>query len=245
MQNAIKRGSAAWRELFFDNDVEAFMGPGNSFDSLSYKGDLSAILDDGRPKILITGSRILTDYGQEMTARIVRTLSENPWKPVIVTGLAIGADTSAVKAALNMGLSCVAVLPNGIDTVYPYCNRPLAEELASTPGCALLTQFPEQTTPLAQNFILRTKTMAMLSDIAVIAESRIEGSAMIAAKLMDQRNRRVFAVPGRLGDPYSAGCNRLIESKLAEIYTDGYTEKLLRELNVLRKSSEYFYDVTE
>ena len=236
----IKKGTAAWRDLFYDNDTEAFWGPDFRTDTLYAKGDLSALLDQERPKILFAGTREIGDEERTLIHRIVHEIAQNPAKPVIVSGLAIGTDTAAHEAALNAGLPTVAVLPNGLDTVYPFANKGLAEAISTTPGCALLTQFPERTIPEAINFLARNKTMAMISDIAVIPFSRLKGSAMMTAKLMSDRCRRVIAIPGKPFETLSEGCNELILSGTAEIFTTRYTIQFLKELYVMRKSSEYF-----
>ena len=243
-RQTIRKGSASWRELFYDTDPTASWGPNWDTDALRAMGDLSALLDEGRPKVLVAGTRDLDCYGKEAVHRVVGALAANPLRPVVVSGLAFGTDTLAHELALEAGLPTVAVLPTGLDTVYPYCNRDLARQIASTPGCALLTQFKDGTAPMAVNFLARNMTMAMITDIAVIPQTKVKGGAIVAARYMHERRRRVFAVPGRLGDVRSAGCNLLIERNIAEIYTEGYTEPFLKGLSVLRKSSEYVNSVT-
>ena len=242
MKRTITKGSPGWRELFYDNDVTNAMTPAHDFDSVNVLGDISALLDQDRPKVLVVGTRDAHAHESAMVGRIIEALSRNPWKPVVISGLALGTDTFVHRSALEHGLATVAVLPNGVgDDVYPRINRELAEQIASTPGCALLSQFPDGTAPMAVNFILRNKTMTMISDIAVIVATKEKGGSMICARMMDERNRRVFAVPGRPDDIRSRGCNELISQGVAEIYTESHTVPFLQNLCVMRKSNEYFY----
>jgi len=241
MKKTYAKGSPEWRELFYDNDVRAMMTPEHEFNSVDILGDISALVDPERPKVLITGTRNMSLYGASAVRDVINALAENPNTPVVVSGLAVGIDTSVHRAALEAGLPTVAVLPSGIDTVYPAMNQRLAEKIISKAGCCLLSQFPEGTKPNATNMLLRRKVMAMISDVAVIPETAIKGAAMLIAYYMDERNRRVFAVPGRLGDIQSEGCNQLIERNVAEIYTGEYGRSFLKNLSVLRKSNEYLY----
>lgn len=241
MKKTITKGSPEWRELFYDNDVTNTMTPAHDFDSFDVLGDISALIDPERPKVLVTGTRNMTSYGVDAVQNIISALAENAYSPVVISGLAVGIETSVHRAALQAGLSTVAVLPCGTNLIYPAINRRLADEIASKTGCCLLSQFPEGTKPNAANMLIRRKFMAMISDVAVIPETAIKGSAMLMAYYMDKRNRRVFAVPGRYSDLQSEGCNQLIEKGIAEILTPGYMN-FLKEFHITRKKDEYFYN---
>ena len=168
------------------------------------------------PAIGVVGTRDISPYGREWTARLVRAMSECKDKPVIVSGLAYGVDAAAHLAALDSGLSTIAVLPVGIDDVYPRQHARLAERIASTPGCALVTDYSPGTGAAAYTFLRRNRIIAALSNAVLITESKIHGGGLITCHLANEYGREVYALPGRIDDSRSAGCNALIGQKLAE-----------------------------
>lgn len=164
----------------------------------------------------IVGTRDISPYGREWTRRLVKSMSECRHKPVIVSGLAFGVDATAHTAALDCGLPTVAVLPVGIDDVYPKQHARLAERIAGTEGCALVTDYPPGTGPVAFTFLRRNRIIAGLSNAVLITESKINGGGLITCRLAGEYGRDVFALPGRIDDVRSAGCNALIGQKEAE-----------------------------
>ena len=169
-----------------------------------------------RRTISVVGTRDISPYGREWTERTVTAMSRTTVKPLIVSGLAIGVDITAHGTALDCGLPTVAVIPVGIDNVYPARHRRIAERMASTPGCALVTDFPPETSPVAFNFLRRNRIIAGLSHATILTESKAQGGGTMTARLAASYGREVFALPGRMDDLRSAGCNRLILEKLAE-----------------------------
>ena len=167
-------------------------------------------------RIAVVGTRDISPYGHEWCYRIVEGLAYSPEKPVIVSGLALGTDICAHKAALTSGLPTIAVMATGADTVYPYRHREFAEKIASTEGCALITDYPPGTAPLAIHFLRRNRIIAGLSDATLLIESRTKGGGMMTARLAFSYNRDVYALPGRVDDQRSQGCNLLIKEKVAE-----------------------------
>lgn len=233
----VHKGTPQWRDLFYDNDPEElFWSPAFETDTLYYKGELSALLDQDRPKVLITGSRDINSNSMRDICSVMGALAENPFHPVIVSSLAYGTDTEVHRLSLELGLPTVAFLANGLDTIYPYMNRELAARMVSTPGCALISQFQEGTAPLALHFLVRNKTMAMVSDTAVIPACKAKGSALVCARLMAERRRVVYAVPGNLSNKLSEGCNALIRERTAEILCNLDDLKII---SATRKSNEY------
>ncbi len=184
--------------------------PQEDIKNIHFKGDFAALANGKRPRVAVIGTRDPSPYGIAMTESIVEALSRNPQKPIILSGLALGIDTAAHRAALEHGLGTVAVLPTGLDTVYPYRNTGLAETIMETKDCCLVTQFPEQTAPMAMNFLIRNTTLALLSDLVIVVESKEKGGAMVTAKYAWDAGIPVLAVPGRIDDTRSAGCNALI-----------------------------------
>ena len=173
-----------------------------------------------RDSISIVGTRDLSPYGKDWTEKIVRTLSSTTQKPPIVSGFAIGVDITAHLSALAFGLATIAVLPVGIDSIYPWRHRYIAEQIAQTPGCALVTDFPPGTSPQAFNFLRRNRIIAGLSRATILAESKAKGGGTMTARLAASYGREVLCLPGRIDDIRSAGCNRLIQEKIAEPITD-------------------------
>ena len=188
----------------------------NNPPTFRFKGDLSALMDGNRPRVAIIGTRDMSAQGKEYTLQIVSALAEWKDKPVIISGLAFGIDAIAHRAALHAGLPTVAVVATGLDKVYPYCHTGLAEDITSSEGSGILTQFPDKTEPLAFNFLYRNRTLALLCDAVIVVESKTKGGAMVTAKLANDFDIPVYAVPGRPDDIRSRGCNELIHDKVAE-----------------------------
>lgn len=170
-------------------------------------------------RIAVVGTRDITPYGREWCGRTVSALSASPEKPVIVSGLALGTDICAHRTALENGLPTIACMATGPESVYPYRHRELAERMYSTPGCALVTDYPPGTAPLAIHFLRRNRIIAGLSDATILIESRIKGGGMMTSRLAFSYDRDVYALPGRIDDSCSQGCNMLIRSKIAEPVT--------------------------
>ena len=175
-----------------------------------------------RPCVGIVGTRDMSPYGKEWCRKIVSALADTEAAPVIVSGLAFGIDATAHTAALDFGLPTVGVMATGIDTVYPWRHSSLAKRMLETPGCALVTDYPLGSSPLALNFIRRNRIIAGLCFATVVIESRSKGGSLITAKYAADYNRDVYALPGRADDIRSRGCNSLIRSHMADIITDPY-----------------------
>ena len=189
-----------------------------------------------RRMISVVGTRDLSPYGMEWCGKLISALAEIPEKdrPVIVSGLALGTDICAHKKALSCGLSTIAVMATGPEEVYPGRHRYFAEEIASSAGSALVTDYPPGTAPLAIHFLRRNRIIAGLSEATVLIESKIKGGGMMTARLADSYNRTVFALPGRVDDIRSQGCNLLIRNRTAIPLTS--IDDTLKELGVRRIS---------
>lgn len=174
-----------------------------------------AVLQGG-PVISIVGTRDMSPYGREWCEKIVKGLSEYPVRPVIASGLAFGVDITAHLAALACGLPTIAVLPVGIDEVYPRSHTVAADKIAASESGALVTDYPPGTIPIPRNFLRRNRIIAGLSCVTILIESRVRGGGMMTSRLSFDYGRTVFALPGRIDDPRSAGCNALIAEKVAE-----------------------------
>lgn len=166
--------------------------------------------------VAIVGTRDSSSYGRSATESIVRSLADTGAKPCIISGFALGIDITAHLAALSNALPTIAVIPVGIDSVYPVRHAGIARRLVETPGCALVGDFPPGTLPVAYNFLRRNRIIAGLASATLLSESRIRGGGMMTARLAFNYGRDVYCVPGRMDDPRSAGCNLLVREKIAE-----------------------------
>lgn len=186
--------------------------------------------------IAVVGTRDISPYGREWCERLVRRLSEVPMKdrPVIVSGLALGTDICAHRTALACGLPTIAVMATGPDDIYPSRHRGAAAEICRSEGSALVTDYPPGTAPLAIHFLRRNRIIAGLSEATVLIESKIKGGGMMTARLADSYNREVFALPGRINDLRSQGCNYLIRSKKAIAISS--IDDFLKELGISRRA---------
>lgn len=172
-----------------------------------------------RPMIAIVGTRDISPYGKEWCRKLVEALAEAPVQPCIVSGLAYGADGIAHQSALEHGLGTIGVMATGIDTVYPWQHRDLARQMVGTGGCALITDYPLETSPVANNFLRRNRIIAGLCSATLVVESKSRGGSLMTARYAVEYNRDVYALPGRVDDIRSAGCNSLIANEMARIIT--------------------------
>ncbi len=172
-----------------------------------------------RRRIAVIGTRDISPYGREWCARAVSGLATSPERPAIVSGLAIGTDFCAHRAALENGLPTIGVMATGPESIYPPRHREFAERMYHTKGCALITDYPPQTPPLAPHFLRRNRIIAGLSDSTILIESKLRGGGMMTSRLAHSYNREVYALPGRADDIRSQGCNYLIKNKIAEPIT--------------------------
>ena len=187
----------------------------NCYDSpamLYYRGNA----DLNQSKIIaIVGTRNNNEYGKSICEKLVEGLAAE--NILITSGLAFGIDSIAHKSSLKNGLNTVAVLAHGLDRIYPTQNKSLAKEMIAQGG--LLTDFRSKTNPDKQNFPKRNRIVAGISDAVVVIESSIKGGSLITAELANGYNKDVYAIPGRISDTKSEGCNYLIKTNKAAMIT--------------------------
>jgi DNA processing protein len=196
--------------------------------------------------VAVVGTRRATEYGKEMTNYLIKELAD--LDVMIVSGLAYGIDSYAHKAALQFNLPTVGVLAHGLDRIYPLANKQLAEKMQSNGG--LVTDFVSNTNPDRENFPKRNRIIAGLADAIIVVEAARKGGALITADIANSYNRDVFAVPGKIGDAYSAGCNyyirtnraALIESAKDIVYIMGWEEKKEKNKSLQKKLFIEFTD---
>ena len=177
---------------------------------LYYKGN--GVLNN--PKVIsIVGTRAATSYGKEICSSIVKELSAH--NALIISGLAYGIDVQAHNASLNNNLPTIGVLAHGLDRMYPREHTSVANKMMEEGG--LLTENRIGTHPDRENFPKRNRIVAGLSDATIVIESAIRGGSMITANIANNYNRDVFAIPGRIGNKQSEGCNHLIKINKAHL----------------------------
>lgn len=166
--------------------------------------------------LAVVGTRKSTYYGKTMCESIVKSLADNPKPPTIVSGLALGIDGHAHRAALEAGIPTIAVLPTGLDCIYPNAHRELAKRIIGSGG-ALITDFARKTDIARNQFLKRNRIIAGTADATLLVESFAKGGGLITTNLANDYNREVFAVPGKCTDISFEGCNKLIENNMAKI----------------------------
>ena len=177
---------------------------------LYYKGN--ADLDHSRI-VAIIGTRSPTEGGKMNCEKIVEELKG--YNALIVSGLAYGVDITAHRKAVELDIPTIGVMGNGLDKLYPNAHVATSKRMIQNGG--LLTQFVTGTKPDRENFPMRNKIVAGISDAIVVIESGMEGGSMITADFANHYNKDVFAIPGRPTDEMNAGCNTLIKRNKAAL----------------------------
>lgn len=161
--------------------------------------------------VAIVGSRRATAYGKDVARHIAGELARRGM--VIVSGLAVGIDTTAHTAALEAGGLTVAVLGGGLSnrSSYPFGNYQLAQKILESRG-AVISEYAPEVPPIAGQFPARNRIIAGLSEVTIVAEAALSSGSLITATMALELGREVMAVPGNINQPGSAGCNNLIKA---------------------------------
>lgn len=172
---------------------------------------------DLNPKhaVSVVGTRIPSERGKDWCRRFVLDLASKVPDLTIISGLAYGVDVAAHKAALEAGVPTIIVPAHGLDRIYPAVHRSVAVRALDNGG--ILTEYASGTEPERFNFVARNRIVAGLSDATVVVESKKKGGSLITADMAFDYGRDVFAVPGRIDDECSAGCNDLIKRNKAQL----------------------------
>lgn len=159
--------------------------------------------------LCVVGSRACSAYGRRMTQKLIAGLGQ--YKVCIVSGMALGIDAEAHRAALDAGLPTIAVLPSGLDdsVIYPTINRPLAKQILAKGG-ALLSENDPDFIAMIHSFPQRNRIAAGMSTATLIVEAGEKSGTLITARLAMDYNREVLAIPHELGRDSGAGVNALI-----------------------------------
>jgi DNA processing protein len=178
------------------------------------------------PCVAMVGSRRTTLYGQAVAKRLAGELVRLGF--CVVSGLARGIDTAAHEGALAAGGRTAAVLGTGIDLVYPPENLDLYRRIEE--HGAIFSEFPFGRRADRQSFAMRNRIVSGICEAVVVIETDVSGGSMITARFAGEQGRLLFAVPGRIDQPSSAGCHQLIRDG-AILLTS--VDDLLSELNYL------------
>lgn len=159
--------------------------------------------------VAVVGTRSMTPYGSRVVHELIPPLVSAGCE--IVSGLALGVDAEAHRAALRANGTTIAVLGSGINdgAIYPRNNAPLARQILENGG-TILSEFPPGTESLKHHFPLRNRIIASLSLATIIVEAAEASGSLITASLALDENRDVFSVPGQITSPQSTGTNKLL-----------------------------------
>lgn len=173
--------------------------------TLYYCGTLP---DKRLPAVAIIGSRKPTTYGIEVTTKIAGDLARRG--VVIISGMALGIDSVAHRAALEVGGITIAIQGNGLMELYPRSNRQLGEEIVKKGG-AIISEYEPDTPPMKHRFLERNRLVSALSDAVLVTEAAARSGTLNTVMHALEQGKEVFVVPGNITSPMSAGCNALLK----------------------------------
>ena len=172
--------------------------------SLYVKGSLP---DPDFPSVSIVGARNCSGYGREMTMRFSQTLAAGGVQ--IISGMALGVDSYAAQGALEAGGKTFAILGSGLDVIYPKENIELYYRIVLNGG-GIISEFPMGSAPIGWHFPHRNRLISAFSDKLLVMEARKCSGTLSSASHALAQGKDVYALPGRVTDPLSEGCNRMI-----------------------------------
>lgn len=168
-----------------------------------------------RKIISIVGTRQITSYGIDFCKKLIEDLA--PLNPIIVSGFAYGVDIVAHQLAIENNLQTIGVVAHGLNQIYPKTHKKYVAKVEENGG--FMTEFWSSSNPDKENFVRRNRIVAGMSEATIVIESADRGGSLITANIANDYNRDVFAVPGRVTDKYSQGCNNLIKTQKANVLT--------------------------
>lgn len=177
------------------------------------KGDFTV---NPNRSVAIVGTRTPTPYGQTFVRQIVADLVT--YDVQIISGLAYGIDALAHKTANKLNIENIAVMGTGMDVIYPALHRELATNICK--NGAIISEYPINMRADKENFPRRNRVIAGLADVVIVIESAQKGGSLITANYANDYNKDVFALPGRVSDLFSSGCNALIKQYKAHLLSD-------------------------
>lgn len=195
-----------------------------------YKGRLPA---EEKKQIAVVGARVCTHYGKHLAEQLAGQIAQAGGE--VVSGAAYGIDGAAQWAALSAGGASFAVVGGGVDYRYPRANDRLYDRLEEEGG--VLSEFPPGTKPLRYHFPLRNRIISGLSEIVTVIEAKHGSGSLITADYALEQGRAVLAVPGRLDDELSRGCNELIAQGAGVILSpESFAEQVFPDFRQQKKN---------
>ncbi len=177
----------------------------------------SGTIDLKKQRIIsIVGTRKITTYGIAFCEQLIAQLA--PFNPIVVSGFAYGTDITAQKAAIKHNLQTIGCLAHGLNQVYPAVHKKYVADIEKNGG--FMTDFWSTSNPDRENFLKRNRIIAGLSEATIVIESAEKGGSLVTADIANSYNRDVFAVPGRVTDAQSIGCNNLIKFQKAHVLSN-------------------------
>ena len=164
-------------------------------------------MPDARKSVGIVGARMCSEYGRSIATKLGKLLADKDVQ--VISGMALGIDSASHAGALQGKGSTFAVLGCGCDVCYPKNARNLYENIQSSGG-GILSEYPPGTLPHSRLFPPRNRIISALSDLVLVIEAREKSGTLITVDMALEQGKDVFAVPGRITDTCSRGCNRLI-----------------------------------
>lgn len=158
--------------------------------------------------VAIVGTRKPTPYGKEVTFNLAYNLAKRG--VIIVSGLAFGVDAIAHRGAMEAGGTTIAILPSGLENIYPGTHRKLAEQIVEKGG-ALISEYESSVCPQKYQFLARNRIVSGLTDAVIITEAGERSGTLSTTNHALDQNKEVFAVPGNITSMLSVGPNRLIQ----------------------------------
>ncbi len=167
----------------------------------------------------IVGTRHATTYGLSFVSGFVSDIKAEVDDVLIISGLAYGIDVSAHKESLKNDIPTVGVVAHGLSTLYPAAHRDIAGRMVKSGG-GLLSEYVHDTPVSKGYFLARNRIVAGMCDALIVVETARKGGSLVTARMATEYGRPVFALPGRVSDAYSKGCNKLIFDNSATLLTD-------------------------
>jgi DNA processing protein len=203
------------------------------------------VADFNKHKYLgVVGTRKATEYGRNTCFKLISELAKSQPKLCIISGLAYGIDIASHKAALESNIPTIGVIGGGYDYFYPKAHYNTSLEMQKRG--AVITEFTHDTHPEGFNFVQRNRIIAGMSDGVLVVESAAKGGSLITAELAYSYNKDVMAVPGKICDSVSMGCNSLIKSNKAALVENAKDiERVMCWENSSHQSIELFHILSE
>lgn len=218
---------------FYSQDMDVFPNCIRNITDAPYSIYVKGKMPDfSKRRVAIVGARRCSEYGKYMALELGKRLAD--YDVQIISGLAMGVDSFGHRGALNGKGKTFAVLGCGVDVCYPESNRQLYGEILQRGG--IISEYAPNQAPLARLFPARNRIISALSDIIIVVEAKERSGSLITADFALEQGKDVYAVPGRITDNLSCGCNNLIRQG-AGIVTS--VEEFLKDLEICTIKDEF------